>query len=39
MSTKMYGIIAAQNEDKVGETVIIDGVEDKITSFSSKTVC
>lgn len=30
MGTKLYGIVAAQNEDRAGETIVLDGVEDNL---------
>jgi len=36
MSTKIYGIIAAENEDNVGETVLIDGIDDRITQMKDE---
>lgn len=36
MSTKIYGIIAAENEDNVGEKVIIEGIVDKINQMKDE---
>lgn len=30
MGTKIYGIVAAQNPDNVGETILLDGLEDNL---------
>jgi predicted nucleic-acid-binding Zn-ribbon protein len=31
--TKIYGIVAAENPDNVGETIILDGLEDRLKFF------